>query len=146
MSACLEENEIVDFVMRNLEPEEAARAEAHIDTCAACRAVLIELARVFELRASSLPAADEVSHEDDPDVSEPAGLGLLPPELLKGAKVGRYMMLDLLGTGAMGVVFSAYDPELDRKVAVKVLRDRSGNEERNARMVREARATARLWW
>ena len=144
MSACLEENEIVDFVMRNLEPEEAARAEAHIDTCAACRAVLIELARVFELRASSLPAADEVSHEDDPDVSEPAGLGLLPPELLKGAKVGRYMMLDLLGTGAMGVVFSAYDPELDRKVAVKVLRDRSGNEERNARMVREARATARL--
>lgn len=143
MSECLEENEIVDFVMRNLEPEDAARAEAHIDTCPACRAVLIELARVFELRASSLPEPTEESH-DVTEQSGPESLGLLPPELLKGSNVGRYMMLELLGTGAMGVVFAAYDPELDRKVAVKLLRDRSGDAERNARMVREARATARL--
>lgn len=142
MSECLSENEIVDFVMRNLEPEEATQAEAHIDTCNACRAVLIELARVFELRASSVPEPEEVS-QDDTEASDP-GLGLLPPELLRGSKVGRYVMLDLLGTGAMGVVFAAYDPELDRRVALKLLRERTGDEERNARMVREARATARL--
>ncbi|MGH1343620.1 MAG: protein kinase domain-containing protein [Nannocystales bacterium] len=142
MSECLSENEIVDFVMRNLEPEEAARAEAHIDTCSACRAVLIELARVFELRASSMPEPEQVS-QDETETSEP-GLGLLPPELLRGSKVGRYVMLDLLGTGAMGVVFAAYDPELDRRVALKLLRERTGDEQRNARMVREARATARL--
>lgn len=143
MSECLEENEIVDFVMRNLQPEEAERAEVHIDRCAACRAVLIELARVFELRASALPEpTDESSDATEP--SAPQSLGLLPPALLKGATVGRYVMLEMLGTGAMGVVFAAYDPELDRKVAVKLLRDRSGDPERNARMVREARATARL--
>lgn len=142
MSECLSENEIVDFVMRNLEPDEASRAEAHIDTCNACRAVLIELARVFELRASSVPEPEDVS-QDETDTSEPA-LGLLPPELLRGSKVGRYVMLDLLGTGAMGVVFAAYDPELDRRVALKLLRERTGDDERNARMVREARATARL--
>ncbi|MBV1860061.1 MAG: serine/threonine protein kinase, partial [Nannocystaceae bacterium] len=143
MSECLSENEIVDFVMRNLEPEEAGQAEAHVDTCSACRAVLIELARVFELRASSVPEPQEVS-QDDTEASEPLGLGLLPPEMLRGSKVGRYVMLDLLGTGAMGVVFSAYDPELDRRVALKLLRERTGDEDRNARMVREARATARL--
>lgn len=143
MSECLEENEIVDFVMRNLEPEEAARAEAHIDQCPACRAVLIELARVFELRASSLPIPAEESN-DPTEQSEPQSLGFLPAELLKGANVGRYRMQEMLGTGAMGVVFAAHDPELDRKVAVKLLRDRSGDPERNARMVREARATARL--
>jgi len=143
MSECLEENEIVDFVMGNLEPEEAARAEAHVDECAGCRAVLIELARVFELRASSLPEPEAQSH-DETETSDPVGLGLLPPELLKGSKLGRYVMLDMLGTGAMGVVFSAYDPELDRKVAVKLMRDRTGDSDRNGRMVREARATARL--
>ncbi|MGH1348647.1 MAG: serine/threonine-protein kinase [Nannocystales bacterium] len=44
----------------------------------------------------------------------------------------------------MGVVFAAYDPELDRRGALKLLRERTGDSERNARMVREARATARL--
>lgn len=146
MPECLSENEIVDFVMRNLEPEEAAQAEAHIDTCSACRAVLIELARVFELRASSVPEPPEPEElsQDDTEASEPLSLGFLPPEMLRGSKVGRYVMLDLLGTGAMGVVFAAYDPELDRRVALKLLRERSSDEERNARMVREARATARL--
>ncbi len=144
MPACLSENEIVDFVMRNLEPEEAAEAEAHIDRCGACRAVLIELARVFELRASSIPEPEEVSQDETEASAEPLSLGLLPPELLRGSKVGRYVMLDLLGSGAMGVVFAAYDPELDRRVALKLLRERTGDEGRNARMVREARATARL--
>lgn len=144
MPECLSENEIVDFVMRNLEPAEAAQAEAHIDTCGACRAVLIELARVFELRASSVPEPEEVSQDETEASDEPLSLGLLPPEMLRGSKVGRYMMLDLLGSGAMGVVFAAYDPELDRRVALKLLRERTGDEQRNARMVREARATARL--
>ncbi len=140
-SECLEENEIVDFVTQNLTPDQAARAEAHIDTCAGCRAVLIELARVFELKASALPMEDS---REDTEESGPAGLGLLPPELLRGTTVGRYVMLDILGTGAMGVVFAAYDPELDRKVALKLLRDRTRDPERNARMMREARSTARL--
>ncbi len=39
----------------------------------------------------------------------------------RGSAFGRYMVLDLLGKGGMGVVFAAYDPELDRKVAIKVI-------------------------
>ena len=42
--------------------------------------------------------------------------------LPEGAKLGRYVVLRVIGAGAMGIVYSAYDPELDRKVALKLLR------------------------
>jgi len=61
---------------------------------------------------------------------------------------GRFTILDLLGAGGMGVVLSAYDPQLDRKVAIKVLRTRGLNGERHAReaerLLREARSMAQL--
>jgi eukaryotic-like serine/threonine-protein kinase len=50
-----------------------------------------------------------------------------------------------IGEGAMGVVYAAYDPELDRKVAVKMLRPERGEHPDNrTRMLREAQALARL--
>jgi hypothetical protein len=67
------------------------------------------------------------------------------PVLRRGATLGRYIVLDPLGEGGMGVVYAAYDPELDRKLAVKVLRDRlSGAVGRSSRLLREAQALARL--
>jgi tetratricopeptide (TPR) repeat protein len=40
-----------------------------------------------------------------------------------GDRIGRYLVIGKLGAGGMGVVYSAYDPELDRKVAIKLLHD-----------------------
>ena len=68
--------------------------------------------------------------------------------LHKGTSVGRYLVLERLGAGAMGVVYAAYDPELDRKIALKLLRAQEGRASdkarRQERLVREAKAIAKL--
>ena len=69
-------------------------------------------------------------------------------ELPRGTLIGRYVVLDKLGAGGMGVVFAAYDPELDRKVAIKVLVPGPDSDESlsggRARLLREAQALAKL--
>jgi len=72
----------------------------------------------------------------------------VPATLMRGAAIGRYIVLALVGRGGMGEVYAAYDPELDRKVAVKLLRVKPGNgvslAEGRHRTLREAQAIARL--
>jgi serine/threonine protein kinase len=63
------------------------------------------------------------------------------PEL---ARVGRYSVLRRIGEGGMSVVYRAYDPELDRQVALKLLRANQAGDEDRARLVREARAMAKI--
>ncbi len=60
-------------------------------------------------------------------------------------KIGRFTVIGRLGEGGMGVVYAAYDDQLDRKVAIKVLRSRSRETSTgHARLLREAQAMARL--
>ncbi|MCB9754103.1 MAG: serine/threonine protein kinase [Myxococcales bacterium] len=57
----------------------------------------------------------------------------------------RFALLDKIGEGGMGSVYAAFDRRLDRKVAIKLLRERSREDrEQRARMLREAQAMARL--
>ncbi len=44
--------------------------------------------------------------------------------LARGASLGRYIVVDTIGVGGTGIVYSAFDPDLDRKVALKLLRKR----------------------
>jgi eukaryotic-like serine/threonine-protein kinase len=86
---------------------------------------------------ASSPSTDETIVEGDGARSRPqASLG-------RGDQVGRYLLLDPLGRGAMGQVFRAYDPDLDRQVAIKILHERGGPDARD-RLLREAKAMARI--
>ncbi|MEW5743461.1 MAG: tetratricopeptide repeat protein [Myxococcota bacterium] len=75
-----------------------------------------------------------------------------PPEhgLEKGVSVGRYVLLARLGAGAMGEVWTAWDPQLDRRIALKLVRrellatTELPTGEAQARLLREAQAMAQL--
>ena len=64
--------------------------------------------------------------------------------IARGTVIGRYTILDHLGSGGMASVYSAYDTQLERIVAIKMLRAELEIEEVRVRMLREAQAMARL--
>ena len=94
----------------------------------------------IELAATAAPEAISETLPSTPGIHR-----TLSPEAERGGVFGRYVTLSRLGAGAMGVVFAAYDPELDRKVALKLLKTQSGDSTRaRKRLLREAQALARL--
>jgi len=66
-----------------------------------------------------------------------------PPQAVT---LGRYVVVDRIGRGGMGVVYAAYDPDLDRKIALKVLYPSThrATVEHDERLLREAQALAKL--
>lgn len=73
------------------------------------------------------------------------GVGGPVPRLPRGATLGRYVVLDCLGSGGMGVVYRAHDFALDRRVSLKLLRPSGKDpESRRERLVTEAQALARV--
>lgn len=99
------------------------------------------------------PNTERVSPLGDVDAfaaaTTPSPTAHMSRQLTAGATLGRYVVLNLLGTGGMGIVYSAYDPELDRKLALKLLNPEASNSllrsDGRAWLLREAQAMARLW-
>src|SRR6185436_7487879 len=126
----LDENALSAYARRELGGAARDSAERHLRQCAECRSLLEDLAALCA----------------DPDAERPA----LPPPppapaaqafLSGGTAVGRYVILRPVGAGGFGVVYAAYDPKLDRMIALKLLRAGSSEQDR---LLREAQAMARL--
>lgn len=136
MRPCLNDDEILLFVGGGTAGPNRPAIIDHLGTCSRCRVL------VAQTRKALPPSLDEPeigATVDDHD-SEPI-------KLEHGATVGRYEIGGLLGAGGAGLVYEAFDPQLSRRVALKIVRpDRAGAQAATDahRLLREARAMAQL--
>src|SRR5215475_9317504 len=117
MVTCPDDDTLTAYASGTLADDEVRRIQHHFETCDTCA----EAASTMGARAG-----------------QPVKL------LARGARVGRFTVEKLIGSGGMGVVYRASDPELDRAVAVKLLRPELSTPSARARLLREAQAMARL--
>jgi serine/threonine-protein kinase len=118
-SACPDVNALLRVAQGTSDDGELSAVELHLDGCESCRRALAAAA------------------------SGGAGQPGRGPAPRLGERVGRYTVEALLGAGGMGLVYAARDPDLDRRVALKLLRNPDGDQA-TARLRREAQAMARL--
>jgi tetratricopeptide (TPR) repeat protein len=132
----LDPDTLAAYVDGRLARGEVGEVDRHIDSCRSCRGELSALAAVQTARGS----VDGALAATASGVTATA----TPPAAAAPDRLGRYVVLRELGRGAMGVVVRAWDPELDRAVAVKVLDPSRVDPEARERLRREARAMAQL--
>ncbi|RKH98155.1 hypothetical protein D7Y04_24705 [Corallococcus sp. AB038B] len=142
-TAHLDEVELLDLADGIPSQSLRERAEGHLDTCASCREALADF-----LRVRAVPAPDVHAARTAVAVSEPFTRSVKSriPQVAQGTLLGRYVVLERLGAGGMGVVHAAYDPSLDRRIGLKLLRaptSTSGSQGGTERLLREAQAAAR---
>ena len=143
VDACPDPSALEAFGQGTLDAAAREALEVHLDRCSACATLLAQLTQIYgSALATGSRADDRPTLGEGPSASSSASLHADAT----GICVGRYELGRLLGAGGMGVVYEAADPELHRRIAIKLLHPGvSGDVEatRN-RMLREARAMAQL--
>lgn len=140
-SRCLDEFELLDLADGVPSAELRARAEAHIDGCTSCREQLAAFLRARAPSSASVNTAQTTTPSTE--AALPGSPRSLPPTLARGTLLGRYVVLERIGAGGMGVVYAAYDPSIDRRIVLKLLRADSHATGAAERRLQEAQAAAR---
>ncbi|QSQ18409.1 serine/threonine protein kinase [Myxococcus landrumensis] len=129
MQQCPQESTLTDLLSGVLAEEQRVQVLAHVEACESCRWAL----------AAGGGTATQVT--GSPPSGKPSPFRALAP----GTQVSRYIVREKLGAGAMGVVYAADDPELGRRVALKMLHPEGSHKSKlQQRLLREAQALARL--
>jgi tetratricopeptide (TPR) repeat protein len=168
--SCPPPSELWDLVSEELDPSAKSGLCAHVAGCARCQAVLEEASDDAELSAwasgvkvhrprvdyPELPALLQSLSErwqwrlatigDRVPTADDDSFGFLGPAVRPGdiGQIDGYFVESQIGRGGMGIVLLAFDPSLQRKVALKVMRPALADERARERFVREARAAARV--
>src|SRR5256885_14677885 len=129
--SCLSEDALLGIIDGTLPPVEDVAAREHMSECGACLALVAHLIRQSDPVAtpSKNPAPEEL-------------------ELRSDVRIGRFEVVGPIGAGGMGIIYSAWDPELGRPVALKLVRavpaEPGQADAARKRVLREAQAMARL--
>ena len=127
MVGCPDPDVLAQLAFAGGDPSLRAAVADHSAGCESCHAALAAL-----LLGDLVETA--AARSQDGAAVAPEGLGRVPDQ------IDRYRIKRRLGSGGMGIVYVAHDPELDRDLAIKVLRRGAPAE----RLRREAKALARL--
>jgi Tol biopolymer transport system component/tRNA A-37 threonylcarbamoyl transferase component Bud32 len=135
---CPDGNDIQGFIDHALDAAATEAVATHLERCDRCRELVLGLARA---QRELLPTL-ETSRFDGDAQGQVGPRAPLPP----GMTIGRYVLSRVLGVGGMGVVYAGRDVQLERDVAVKLLRPDAAVAPpmQQARLWREAQAMARL--
>ncbi len=127
---CPSEEEIIDVIYCEEEGLEQGELSTHINQCNDCKHIYDNLKDIddgLQQLKSFTPTKNITS------------------SLKKGDKLGSYEIISLIGQGGMGKVYKAYDPNLDRDVAIKIIKDDlSHNDIFKKRFIIEAKTVAHL--
>ncbi len=134
---CPEASVLESFLAGALADADRDAIDVHLDDCDDCRRTVALLAPALTRGA--------LDHERL-ELAETMPSGEFAVDLRPGSSVGRYLLVRRIGSGGMGVVYAAEDPELGRQVAIKLVRaDRLESQpDAQRRIIREARAMARV--
>ncbi len=148
---CLDANVVQDLMSGALDSAARIAVLGHLDTCNDCRELLVITARdsvrehLAETAAPGDALAETMAATGDIGLDQTIAPGAAarmaePPG--PGRRLGKYQLIEKLGAGAMGVVWRAEDPELSRKLALKLLKRPDAS--LTDRLLREAQSMAQV--
>ena len=108
----------------------AETVHAHVESCPTCARLIAARGSPDTALSPTLPAG--------PDSLVEVDASAMP------RRIGRYEVQAVLGAGGMGIVYAAWDPELRRRVALKLVRPERAVGGSRQQLLREARALARI--